>query len=82
MHLDHFLYRRYTDAFIDGELDKDLWSRVGEHVAVCGMCGRDAEVTIHMKHSLACQRRFPERSCPGSAAGFHSTIRPISALET
>lgn len=62
MHLDHLRYRRYIDAFVDGELDRDLRSRVGDHVAICPMCGRDAELTIHVKHSLARHRSFPERA--------------------
>jgi anti-sigma factor RsiW len=62
MHLDHLRYRRYIDAFVDGELDGDLRSRVSGHVAACPMCGRDAELTIHVKHSLARRRSFPERA--------------------
>lgn len=53
MHLDHLRYRRYLDAFIDGELDGELRQRVSDHVVECGMCGRDAVVTVHVKHSLA-----------------------------
>jgi len=60
MHLDHLRYRRHIDAFVDGELTADLRTRVGEHVAICPMCDRDAELTIHMKHSLACHCGFPE----------------------
>ena len=62
MHLDHLRYRRYIDAFVDGELDGDSRSRVSGHVAVCPMCGRDAELTIHVKHSLARHRGFTERA--------------------
>ena len=62
MHLDHLRCRRYLDAFVDGELDGDLRTRVGSHVAICPMCDRDAELTIHMKHSLACHRSFTVRA--------------------
>lgn len=62
MHLDHLRYRRYLDAFVDGELDGDLRSRVSGHVAVCPMCGRDAELTIHVKDSLTRHRGFTERA--------------------
>jgi anti-sigma factor RsiW len=59
MHLDHLRYRRYLDAFIDGELDGELRQRVSDHVVECGMCGRDAVVTVHVKHSLARRTRAP-----------------------
>jgi anti-sigma factor RsiW len=59
MHLDHLRYRRYLDAFIDGELDGELRQRVSDHVVECGMCGRDAVVTVHVKHSLARRSRAP-----------------------
>ncbi len=62
MHLDHLRYRRYLDAFVDGELDGDLRARVSGHVAVCPMCGRDAELTIHVKDSLARHRGLTERA--------------------
>lgn len=62
MYLDHLRYRRYIDAFIDGELDGDLRNRVGDHVALCPMCDRDAGLTIHVKYSLACHRSLPERA--------------------
>ena len=62
MHLDHLRYRRYLDAFVDGELDGDLRSRASDHVAICPMCGRDAELTIHVKHSLARHPSFTERA--------------------
>lgn len=53
LRLDHLRYRRYVDAFVDGELIGELRRRVSEHVAECPMCGRDAELTVHVKHSLA-----------------------------
>ena len=62
LHLDHLRYRRYIDAFVDGELNGELRSRVSGHVAVCPVCGRDAELTIHVKNSLARRRRYSERA--------------------
>lgn len=62
MRLDHLRYRRYLDAFVDGELDGDLRGRVAGHVAACPMCARDADVTVHVKHSLARHRGLTERA--------------------
>ena len=62
MHLDHLRYRRYLDAFVDGELNGGLQSRVSDHVADCPMCHRGAELTIHVKHSLARRRCLPARA--------------------
>ena len=62
MHLDHLRYRRYVDAYVDGELDDDLRVRVSDHVAICGMCGREAVLTVHVKHCLARRRGLTERA--------------------
>jgi anti-sigma factor RsiW len=53
MHLDHFRYRRYVDAFVDGELGGTLRGRVERHIAQCPACEGDVEVTVHVKDSLA-----------------------------
>ncbi|MCB9395962.1 MAG: zf-HC2 domain-containing protein [Acidimicrobiaceae bacterium] len=68
LRLAHHRYRRFVDAFVDGELDGDLRRRVGAHVAECPMCGRDAELTVHVKHSLARRglvERLRRRPSPG-----------------
>jgi anti-sigma factor RsiW len=62
MQLDHIRYRRYVDAFVDGELDGSLRERVGRHLALCPMCGSEAELTIHLKRSLARRSSLGERS--------------------
>ncbi|CAB4580498.1 MAG: zf-HC2 domain-containing protein [Actinomycetes bacterium] len=62
LRIDHLRYRRYVDAFVDGELDGGLRSRVADHVAECPMCGRYAELTVHVKHSLARRRGLTERA--------------------
>ena len=51
--LRHFRYRRYLDAFVDGELADDLVPRVTAHVTECRMCARDAELTEKVKQRLA-----------------------------
>lgn len=62
MHLDHLRFRRYVDAFVDGELDDDLRVRVSEHIAECPMCDREARLTVHVKGSLAQRAGFTERA--------------------
>ncbi|MBI4936375.1 MAG: zf-HC2 domain-containing protein [Actinobacteria bacterium] len=62
MHLDHLRYRRYVDAFVDGELDGALRSRVSSHIAECPMCDREAEMTVHIKDSLARGTGFAARA--------------------
>ena len=62
MHLDHLRYRRYVDAYVDGELHDDLRERVDGHVAMCPMCSRAADLTVHVKHSLARRRGMTERA--------------------
>jgi anti-sigma factor RsiW len=58
--LEHLRYRRYVDAHVDGELAGDLAGKVADHVARCPMCGREAELTVHVKHSLARRRGLTE----------------------
>ncbi|MGD9794354.1 MAG: zf-HC2 domain-containing protein [Acidimicrobiia bacterium] len=55
-HLEHFRYRRYLDAHVDGELSGPLRTRVADHVATCPMCGHRAELTLDMKNSLSRRR--------------------------
>ncbi len=62
LRLDHLRYRRLVDAYVDGELDGELRLRVDDHVSVCPMCGREARMTVHVKHSLACRHGIPERA--------------------
>lgn len=60
--IDHLRYRRYVDAYVDGELHGSLAARVARHVDGCPMCGPDAEVTVRIKHSLARRLSLPERA--------------------
>jgi anti-sigma factor RsiW len=62
LHIDHFRNRRYLDAYVDGELTGGLAARVAGHVADCPMCGREQELTMHVKESLARRRRLTERA--------------------
>lgn len=62
MHLDHLRYRRYVDAFVDGELDGALRDRVAHHLAECPMCHDAALVTVRVKGSLAAQGGFAMRA--------------------
>jgi anti-sigma factor RsiW len=62
MRLDHLRYRRYLDAFVDGELDGELRGHVAGHIASCPMCARDADLTVHVKVSLARRRGLTERA--------------------
>ena len=60
--LDHMRFRRYLDAHVDNELAGDLASRVAAHVGECPMCGREAQVTVHVKQSLARRRPGTQRA--------------------
>ncbi len=60
--IDHLRYRRFVDAYVDGELHGALADRVARHVDTCPMCGPDAEVTVRIKHSLARRRTLPDRA--------------------
>jgi anti-sigma factor RsiW len=62
LRIDHLRYRRFVDAFVDGELDGGLRRRVADHVAVCPMCSHDADLTVHVKHSLARRRDLTTRA--------------------
>lgn len=62
LHLEHFRYRQYIDAHVDGELTGNLATRVADHVMECPTCGREAELTVHVKHSLARRRGLTERA--------------------
>lgn len=57
MHLDHLRYRRYVDAYVDGELEGDLRRRVIAHLMDCERCGERAQLTVQLKYDLA--RRDP-----------------------
>jgi anti-sigma factor RsiW len=60
--LDHLRYRRYLDAFVDGELRGELSARVERHVTTCPMCLDSLDVTAHVKESLARRRRVRDRA--------------------
>lgn len=60
--IDHLRYQRHLDAHVDEELTGNLATRVATHVAVCPICGRDAELTERIKRSLAHIRDLTERA--------------------
>jgi hypothetical protein len=59
--LQHYRYRRYVDAHVDRELVGGIGTRVAAHIAQCPMCAAAAELTVHVKASLARRRPAAER---------------------
>jgi anti-sigma factor RsiW len=56
--VEHLRYRRYLDAFVDGELTGGRARRVEAHVTACPMCLDRLDLTAHVKESLARPRRW------------------------
>jgi anti-sigma factor RsiW len=53
MRLAHLRWRRYLDAFVDGELDERVHRRVSQHFAHCTVCDDLARLTVAVKRAVA-----------------------------